>query len=118
MRGANFTAAGTVTVSGVALDIENEPVPGTFAGHDHSCGPVTDPCVCDGPIIWIADGDLRRESRTDSPCPLQPASGRPRRAWRWRPDSFAGDVVGQFTHDVVVAGAPARGEVTQARTKR
>lgn len=67
VRDANFMTGVMVTVAGVPLDTEGAPVGQAFANHRPVlwCTCATEPCECEGPILWIGGADVRQEVPTD-----------------------------------------------------
>lgn len=66
-RANEFTAAATNTITGVALETPEDSAFISGGGRIPIvwCLCVTEPCDCDGPIIWIEESDLRQKVATE-----------------------------------------------------
>src|SRR5215211_6555029 len=66
-RANEFTAATTKTITGVALEApeESRMISGVGRIPIRYCVCVTEPCECDGPVIWVEEADLREKVATD-----------------------------------------------------
>ncbi len=62
-----FTAAATKTITGVSLEPpEQSPlISGVGRIPVQLCICVTEPCPCDGPIVWIEEGDVLQRVTTE-----------------------------------------------------
>lgn len=62
-----FTAAATKTITGIPLEpAEQSPlIRGIGRIPIQMCICVTEPCPCDGPIVWVEEGDLRQRVSTE-----------------------------------------------------
>jgi hypothetical protein len=62
-----FTRAATETITGVVLDVpEDHPlIAHRWRRPILWCECVTEPCDCEGPIIWIEDADIQERRATD-----------------------------------------------------
>lgn len=66
-RAAEFTAAATKKITGVALEVPEESALVTAAGRIPIllCECYTDPCDCHGPIIWTEEVDVHQRVTTE-----------------------------------------------------